>query len=343
LTYRIVHVGAGEWSRYAHGPALQRLAQQSIVSLELICDLQIERALAFRDLFHYRLASDNIYEMLADARPDAIVCAVQPTATAEVVKSLLPLRIPIFTEKPPGVSLAEASSLASASIAAGGFAFVAFNRRSIPSIVQLREWAIEHPVRFARVEMLRTNRLEPEFATGTGIHVFDAIRFLMGEPESIEVETRSHDHPGVRDYAVRLRFPNSATAEISLMVNTGLRRESYYLSSDGTTAEATLGSAYSSELCYRGYREWSGEKITRELALTGDPLIDGGFIGEYENFFHQLEEGDPSTCSLVDAARSMQLAEAVQNRYCGKLPPLSFGCAEAGEEATRSAAPVGLA
>ena len=36
--------------------------------------------------------------------------------------------------------------------------------------------------------MLRTNRLEPEFATGTGIHVLDAIRFLMGDPESIEVE-----------------------------------------------------------------------------------------------------------------------------------------------------------
>lgn len=324
MPFRIAHVGAGAWSGYAHGPALQRLAQQSIVSLELICDLQIERAHAFRDEFHYRLASDNIHEMLGEARPDAIVCTVQPTATAELAKSLLPLRIPLFIEKPPGVSLAEASSLASASIAAGAFTFVAFNRRAIPSIVQLREWAMRHPVRFARVEMLRTNRLEPEFVTGTGIHVFDAIRFLMGDPESIEVESSSHDNPAVRDYSVRLRFPGSATAEISLMVNTGLRRESYYLSSDGTTAEATLGSAYSSDLSYQGYREWSGEAITRELALSGDPLIDGGFLGEYENFFHLLEEGTPSTCSLGDAAQSMQLAEAVRNQYCGKLLPLSF-------------------
>ena len=87
---RIAHVGAGEWSRYAHGPVLQRLAQRSLVSLELICDLQIERARQFRDLFHYRLASDNIHGMLAEVRPDAIVCTVQPSATAELVRSLLP-------------------------------------------------------------------------------------------------------------------------------------------------------------------------------------------------------------------------------------------------------------
>ena len=103
MPFRIAHVGAGEWSRYAHGPALQRLAQQSVVSLELICDLQIERARTFREQFHFRLASDNIHKMLAEARPDAIVCAVQPSATAELVKSLLPLGIPIFTEKPPGI------------------------------------------------------------------------------------------------------------------------------------------------------------------------------------------------------------------------------------------------
>jgi len=101
MPFRIAHIGAGEWSRYAHGPTLQRLAQQSLVSLELICDLQIERARQFRDLFHYRLASDNILAMLDEVRPDAIVCTVQPSATAELVKSLLPLGIPLFIEQPP--------------------------------------------------------------------------------------------------------------------------------------------------------------------------------------------------------------------------------------------------
>jgi predicted dehydrogenase len=325
LPLRIAHIGAGEWSRHAHGPALQRLAQRSLVSLELICDLQIERARQFRDLFDYRLASDNIHGMLAEVRPDAIVCTVQPSATAELVKSLLPLRIPLFIEKPPGVSLVEATSLAAASVAANVFTFVAFNRRAIPSIVRLKHWAAYHPIRFARAEMLRTNRLEPDFAIETGIHALDTIRFLMGNPESIEVRQHAHRDTNACDYSVRLNFPNSSVAEISLLLNTGLRRESYFLSSDGATAEAALGSAYSSELSFQGDRQWSGETITEQHSLINDPLADGGFLDEYEQFLHLLAEGAPSTCSLSDAACSMQLSEAVQNHYSGPLPPLSIG------------------
>jgi predicted dehydrogenase len=319
---RIAHVGAGEWSRHAHGPTLQRLAQQSLVSLELICDLQMERARQFRDLFHYRLVSDNIHQMLEEVRPDAIVCTVQPSATADLVRSLLPLRIPLFIEKPPGISLVEATSLAAASVASKTFTFVAFNRRSIPSIVRLKEWAVRHPIRFARAEMLRTNRLEPDFAIATGIHVLDTIRFLMGNPESIEANARRHDNSEAHDYQVRLMFANSAVAEISLMLNTGLRRESYLLSSAGVTAEAALGSAYSSELCFQGDRQWFGENIVEQHALANDHLVDGGFLGEYEEFFRLLAAGAPSALSLTDAAYSMQLAEAVQNHYSGPLPPL---------------------
>jgi myo-inositol 2-dehydrogenase / D-chiro-inositol 1-dehydrogenase len=325
LPLRIAHIGAGEWSRQVHGPTLQRLSQRSVVSLELICDLNIERARQFRDLFHYRLASDNIHNMLGEVRPDAIVCTVQPAATAELVMSLLPLRIPLFIEKPPGVSLVQATALAAESATAGTLTFVAFNRRAIPSIVRLKEWTTHHPVRIARAEMLRTNRLERNFAIDTGIHTLDTIRFLMGDPESIEVKPYPHGNSNIHDYSVRLNFRNSAVAEISMLLNTGLRRESYCLSSDGATAEAALDSAYSSALCYQGDRQWNGETITSEHSLVNDPLVDGGFVGEYEEFFHSLTTGAPSACSLSDAARSMQLAEAVQNHYSGQLPPLRIG------------------
>jgi predicted dehydrogenase len=319
---RIAHVGAGEWSRYAHGPTLQRLAQRSLVSLELICDLHTERARQFRDHFHYRLASDNIHKVIGEVHPDAIVCTVQPSATAELVRSLLPLRIPLFIEKPPGISLVEATSLAAASVTTGALTFVAFNRRSIPSIIRLKEWAARHPIRFARAEMLRTNRLEPDFAIATGIHALDTVRFLMGNPESIEVKALPHDNSTAYDYLVRLTFPNSAVAEVSLMLNTGLRRESYLLTSEGASAEAALGSAYSSPLSFQGDRQWSEETIIDQHSMANDPLADGGFLGEYEEFLRLLATGAPSTCSLSDAAYSMQLAEAIQNRYSGQLPPL---------------------
>lgn len=322
LTIRIAHIGAGEWSRYAHGPALQRLAQRSVVSLELICDLYLERARRFRDLFGYRMASDDLHSALEESRPDAIVCTVQPAATAALVRTLLPSGIPLFIEKPPGVSLNEAVSLATAADAAEATTFVAFNRRFIPSIVRLKQWAAQHDVRFARAEMLRTNRLEPDFAIATGIHALDAIRFLMGNPQSIEVEPRRIDNSEAHDYSVRMNFKDSAVAEISLMLNTGLRRESYCLNADGATGEAALGSAYGSELGFRGDRQWSEERIIEEHRLTNDDLVDGGFLGEYEEFLRLLGTAESSPYSLKDAAYSMQLAEAVQDRFSGRLAPL---------------------
>jgi predicted dehydrogenase len=293
----------------------------SLVSLEAICDLDIERARQFRDLFHYRIMTDSVREMVDKAQPDAIVCTAQPARTAALVRSLLPLRIPLFIEKPPGISLAEAKLLAVDSAEADTFAFVAFNRRFIPSIVRLKDWSNRNAPRFARAEMLRTNRIEPDFAIATGIHAIDAIRFLMGYPESIEVEQRKRNDGTACDYSVRFAYANSSVAEIALMLNTGLRRECYFLSAEGASAEAALGSAYSSDLCFQGDRQWSGESITQLNPLSNDPLIDEGILGEYEEFIHSIAERVPSSSSLSDAVLSMQLAEAVQNKYSGPLPP----------------------
>jgi predicted dehydrogenase len=189
---------------------------------------------------------------------------------------------------------------------------------------RLKQWASHHSPSYARAEMLRTNRLEPNFPIETGIHALDAIRYLMGNPDSMDMTSRRHPDSAAVDSFVRLHFANSAVADISLMLNTGLRRESYFLSAPGATAEAALESAYSSGLAFQGDRYWSGEAITAQHSLSDDPLVDGGFLGEYEEFLRLLAAGSPSTCSLADAARSMQLAEAIQNRFTGQLRPLSI-------------------
>lgn len=319
---RIAHIGAGEWSRHVHGPALQRLAQRSLVSLEVICDLQLNRAEEFRTQFGYRFASDDMDDALQHAQPEAIVCTVQPSATAALVKSLLPLGVPLFIEKPPGISLVEARSLAAASEAAKVLTFVAFNRRSIPSLVRLKRWTVENPVRIARAEMLRTNRVEPEFAIVTGIHVLDAMRFLLGNPTEVEVRRRKYGSSAVCDSWVRLLFANGVEAEISLLLNTGIKRETYRLTADGSSAEAALGAAYNADTSFQGDRYWRGEQIVEQHPLAEDRLADDGIVGEYEEFIRLAITGAPSTCSLTDAASSMLLAEAVQDGYSGPLPPL---------------------
>lgn len=320
LPLRIVHIGAGEWSRSVHGPALQRFAQRSLVSLEAICDLQLGRAEAFRTEFDYKFTSNNIDEMLRDIQPDAIVCTVNPSATAALVESLLPLKVPLFIEKPPGISLLQARSLAVASEAAKVPTFVAFNRRSIPSMVRMKQWIRQNPVRSARAEMLRTNRMEQNFAIETGIHALDTMRFLLGNPLEIQVRRHTYGNSNTHDSWVWLLFESGAEAEISLILNSGIRRETYRLTADGATAEAALGPPYNSDASFRGDRYWREEAVVEQHLLTNDRFVDDGILGEYEEFLRLVTLGAPSICSLVDAAFSMQLAEAVQSGYCGPLP-----------------------
>ena len=172
--------------------------------------------------------------------------------------------------------------------------------------------------------VLRTNRMEADFAIATGIHVLDTMRFLLGNPTEIEVRRRPYGKSAVCDSWVRLLFANGAEAEISLLLNTGIKRETYRLTADGASAEAALGAAYNSDVSFQGDRYWSGETIVEKHVLSDDHLTDDGILGEYEEFFRLVTTDTPSTCSLTDAAVSMQLAEAVQSGYSGVLPPLTI-------------------
>ncbi len=164
------------------------------------------------------------------------------------------------------------------------FTFVAFNRRFIPSLVRLKRWTLENPVRIMRAEMLRTNRMEPEFAIATGIHVLDTLRFLLGNPTEIEVRRRRYRSSDACDSWVRLQFANAAEAEISLLLNTGIKRETYRLTADGASAEAALGAAYNADTSFQGDRYWRDEKIVEQHPIAEDRLVDDGIVGEYEEF-----------------------------------------------------------
>lgn len=326
MTYRILHIGAGTWSGFAHAPVLQRLAaaRYAQISLEGICDLDADKARCFRDEFGYRKAYGSISRAIDEISPDAIYCTVNPLATFGVISELLPRQIPLFIEKPPGISFEQARALAGLAEKHRTLTYVAFNRRCVPSIQRLKQWTAEHTVRFARGEMLRNARLEPNFAVYTGIHALDCIRFLMGNPQHIEVKQRPYGRADAVDSLVQLDFESGAVAEVDLVLNAGLKRESYFLHSDGESAEAVLSAGYSSEFCTAGDWQYSGNSLARFNEANANALISGGFFGEHLAFFEAVRTGREPNCNLQDAALSMQLAEAVQEGFCGEFGGARF-------------------
>jgi predicted dehydrogenase len=319
---KAVQIGAGSFARTYHGPTLQRLASSSEprITLEGICDLDRPRAESFARDFGFRQAFDDFHRMIEAVGPDLIYCMVYPGATAGVVEQLLPLRIPLFTEKPPGVTLAQAERLASLAREQDVINAVAFNRRSMPGIQRLKKWAAaDGPIRHARAEMLRNRRLEADFAIGTAIHPLDCLRYLCGEVTRLDTHCTPYSAPPARDFLVRLTFSSGAVAELAVLVDCGLTREQYALHLENQLMEVSLGTAYACPFCYSGERIYRNNAQVLDEPAPEDPLIAGGFLGEHEAFLNAVLEGQAPPSCLEDARHSLRLALAVHHGYSGLM------------------------
>ncbi len=322
MTVRIAMIGAGPFNRANHMPALRRLidADASRLSLEAICDLDESKARAFVEDFGFKAAFTDLHEMIRRVEPDAVYVLVTPIVSAEVIGQVLPYGLPVFTEKPPGVTAAQAARLAELAEKHGVLSYVAFNRRQMPAMRRLKEWMTEQgPVRFLRASLLRWRRREPEFATGTAIHPLDALRFLGGDVVEVQTEARPYGEGLDRDFEVRLRFASGLRASLDVIVDTGMHREHYVAFAEGRSAEVTVPGGYSSAHFPRGFRAHEKREITADEPAGDDALVEAGFLGEHEAFLHALERGSAPDCRLQDAQHSVRLASAVNHEYSGLL------------------------
>ncbi len=322
MSLRIAMIGAGPFNRAHHMPALRRItdAAPSRVSLAAICDLDAAKADRFVSDFGFAAGFTDLHQMIRQVQPDAVYVLVTPIVAADVIGQVLPYGLPLFTEKPPGVTVEQAERVAGLASQHGNLTYVAFNRRQAPVMLKLHQWLTRTPaVRHIRASLLRTNRREPEFPTGTAIHALDALRFLAGNVEAID--TRAYPYPGdvCRDFHVRLCFESGLSAELDVIVDSGLQRERYAVFAEGRTAEATIPGGYSSAHFAPGFRVHEGRQIVIDAPATTDGLVEPGFLGEHEAFLAALEQGLTPNCTLQDAQHSVRLASAVNHEYSGKL------------------------
>ena len=320
--FRMVQIGAGNFCRANHAPTLQRLAAgpEPPISLEAVCDLDIERAEAFCRDFGYARAYTDLDAMIREVEPDLIYCFTQPVVTASVMARLLPYGLPTFTEKPPGVTVAEAEKLAQLADQHGNISYVAFNRRRAPGIERLKRWAEEHgPVRYVRAEMLRSKRHETGFAIGTGIHPLDCLRYLCGDVAEVETLAKPYSAGRPHDFIVRLHCVSGLRADLAILVDCGCHRERYALSVPDGLMEATLGSGSSADYTRPGEVAYRGNAVAFDDPAEEDRLVAGGFMGEHLAFLDAVRTGAQPDCRLQDALESVRLSVAVQEGYSGPM------------------------
>ncbi|NTV35486.1 MAG: Gfo/Idh/MocA family oxidoreductase, partial [Anaerolineaceae bacterium] len=228
MPIKIAVIGCGWVSKTCHGPAY-RLAADRFKNIELVacCDTDSVRAEEFRSLFGFQRAYASYREMLDAENPSMVCLNVPPNLTCEIGTEILQRGYPLLAEKPPGLHVKEVDQLMETAIKHNVANMVAFNRRHMPLMMELKSQLNEHSFGHIDYQLARIGRVNEDFSI-TAIHAIDSVRFLAGSDyKEIRFSYRSHPTLGINvvDFHLDCVLANGITASIDINPVAGLNIE----------------------------------------------------------------------------------------------------------------------
>lgn len=281
------------------------------------------KAQALAEEFGVPLVADSPAELARAARPDALMVLVSPQAMAPVALRCLDLGLPLFLEKPVGLSAAEAQKAAEAARSARVPCMVGFNRRHYSVFAKGLE-LVRARGRLLAVHVEGSERMAVARATGrfseevlrawlfaNATHTIDLLRHFGGEPEEVCAFSASLREPLGDQFAACLRFSGgtlgSYTANWHSPGGWGV-----VLKGEGVSVEfRPLESGRAT------FADGAAQDIAPDAAEDG---LKAGLAGQLAAFADMVRTGrlDAPSQDLDGALLTMRLAE----RLAGRPVPL---------------------
>jgi myo-inositol 2-dehydrogenase/D-chiro-inositol 1-dehydrogenase len=212
-------MGAG----YIAGVHARVLARDERTQLTAVYDVDAQAADRLA-VAHRATAVDTTLELLE--RCDAVYITTPNTQHVSLAIASIETGKHVFCEKPLATNVTDAERVFKKASENRGVFQVGHNRRFAPVYETLKQMLSEtHPPHSAHVKMNRGELLKPEWTgdpsvTGgflyeTPIHMFDMMRFLFGEVESLYAVGSTHEYKEIDDFSVLLRFANGMHATLA--------------------------------------------------------------------------------------------------------------------------------
>ena len=308
---RVVVIGAGDMANRVHYPSLASFDDVEIVA---ICDLDLERLNATADKHGVGRRYTDYRKMIADAAPDAVYAIGQPHLMYDVWVWCLGQGQNLYIEKPMGITLHQARSLAYLADKHGCTTQVSFQRRATPMVVLLRgECLRQGPIVHAVCSFYKCQP-EPMLAArdhmmDDGVHAIDTLRWLCGG-EVVKVQSLSKRVlvPDTNFIAALLQFDNGATGVMMNSWTSGRRTFRVEMHAPRVCAEAEhegKGRLYAD-----GDTEGQ-EYDARAVAGSDELYVYGGFQAKHREFLDCLRQGKQPSSSFADALKTMEVAERI--------------------------------
>jgi len=309
---RALVIGAGPAAVDMHLPALSRLRDEGLLSLDIVCDIQQARALAAQRAFRFSAHARDAVAALS--RPEIHVVYVFGSAQLHHEYGLLALRHGkhLFVEKPAAPSFLQACELEDLARQNGLIAVAGHNRRFLESLAAVRghagavRWQYVEAV-FHKAELGRPVSFGAATWLGAnGIHALDALVFMMGGmPESLLAQTGGVHGASPTRFSALLRWRDGAQGAFLCDNTAGLRREHYHFHGAGISCSvddrgltiATHGRASAVHL----------------------PSPDNGIAAEHRAFLDAIHSGVQPRHSIAAIAPSLHLAELIEAGHCGRV------------------------
>jgi len=302
---RIALIGAGNHCRGNHAPALRKYAADhpDVLELVAVCDLVREKAETFSETFGFKKVYTNHREMIDKEKPDGCVCVMPIDLIVPLATELMRAGMPVTVEKPPGGSLAEGRELVAVAEETGTPHMVSVNRRFQPLIQKGKAWALDQgPLRFLRASILRHNRREDFFISGTGIHCIDALRELGGEIADTECHTQAGPTPW---HHIVFQFESGALGSLDVLPTDGCLEERYELCGEGYRVDMVVENSPENRL-----RCWKDNQVVLdETPPDGQPpFVRVGPYAEAHEFVMGLKEKRAMWPTAADVFPSTEIA-----------------------------------
>jgi len=201
---------------------------------------------------------------------------------------------------------------------------VAFNRRFMPLVVELKNQLrlknqlAARPVQAVEIVMARHRRLDPDFTT-TAVHAVDLARFLLdSDYRQIRFRYNTREVSGqlVTSYLLDGEMACGAAVRLGIYPATGMNveRATVYC------ADQAFSLACSNGLDAPGWlRRYQENRLAEEingaqLAESEESYILNGFYAEDEAFFDAVQAGWQPRHDFSSARQSVEIMQALRER-----------------------------
>jgi virulence factor len=315
---RVAMIGAGAMANSVHYPSL---ASFEDVEIAAICEMDPDRLQSTADRYgvpeanrHLARRYDDYRKIVTHVDPDAVYAIGQPNIMYPIWKWCLENGRNLYIEKPLGLSLHQARSLAFLAERHNCITQVSFQRRTCPMVVSLRDECLKRgPITHAVCEFYKCHP-EPyldarDHMMDDGVHAIDTLRWICGG-EVVEVQsvTRRIGVPDINFFSALLRFDNGATGVLMNSWTSGRRTFRVQMHAPGICAEA--------EHEGRGVLYADGDTAgvaydTREVAGSGELYVYGGFRDKNREFIDAIKTRGQPGSNFADAVKTMAIAESI--------------------------------